>query len=97
MYDNPDLDKVMNEILITFVVPGLLTLTAVWASFVLIFDETLRSIGLAPIEVQEGYGAVASGHGRFLLLIVVTTLCLLVYIAFYNRFVRETLQKRNIV
>lgn len=97
LYDAEDLDAVLNEFLITIFVPSLVLLVVLWASFRLVFDELLLSYGLAHLTPADGPGAVATGYGRFLLLILLTTSLLLPYIAFYARYLREPLRERGLV
>ncbi|KPN30092.1 hypothetical protein SY89_00814 [Halolamina pelagica] len=97
MFDAEDPGTIINEFLLVLFVPGILLFAALWAAFRLAFDDALRSMGLAPIEPAMGAGAIAGGYGRFVLLIVVTTLLLLPYAAVYRRFVRDALRARGIV
>ncbi|MFD1525091.1 hypothetical protein [Halolamina salina] len=97
MFDADDPGTVINEFLVALFVPGILLFVGLWAAFRLVLDGPLRSMGLAPIRAADGAGAVASGYGRFALLIVVTALLLLPYVAAYRRFVRDSLRARGIV
>lgn len=44
-----------------------------------------------------GAGVIASGFGRFLLLVVLSAVLLLPYTALYVRFLRQPLRERGIV
>ena len=97
MFDADEPGTVINEFLIALFVPGIVLFVALWAAFRLVFDDALRSMGLAPIEAAEGAGTIAAGYGRFLLLIVLTAVLLLPYVAAYRWLVRDALRARGIV
>lgn len=97
MFDADDPGTIINEFLISIFVPGILLLVAVWASFRLVFNDLLLSVGLSPITPAYGAGSFASGFGRFLLLVVVTTVLLVPYFAVYVRFLRGPLRERGLV
>ena len=97
MFDADDPGTVINEFLTALFVPGIVLFVALWATFRLVFDGALRSMGLAPIEPAMGAGAIAGGYGRFFLLILVTTALLVPYVAAYRWLVRDALRARGIV
>lgn len=97
MYDADDPGTVINEFLITLFVPGILLFVGLWAAFRLLFDGLLRSSGLPPLEPAHGAGVIETGYGRLLLLILLTAVLLLPYVAVYVRFLREPLRDRGIV
>ncbi|ELY84151.1 hypothetical protein [Natrinema altunense] len=97
MYDADDPGTIINEFFITLFVPGITLFAALWAVFRLFLNEFLNSIGLVPLVPAYGAGAIESGYGRLLLLILLTTVILLPYVAFYHRFLREPLRERGLV
>ena len=97
MFDAEEPGLVLNEFLLTLFVPGISLFVLLWAMFRLVLYSFLLSVGLTPIVPADGAGAVAAGYGRFLLLIVLTTVLLALYIAMYRRFIRDSLRARGIV
>ena len=97
MYDAEDPGAVVNEFLITLFVPGAVTFVALWASFRLLFDDTLRSSGLVPLTPAPGAGVVGTGFGRMVLLVLLTSLVLAPYLGLYLRFLRTPLRERGLV
>lgn len=97
MYDAEDPGTIINEFLLTLFLPGITVFVGLWAAFRLVFDDLLRSVGLPPIEPAYGAGLFVSGFGRFLLLILLTTLVLLPYVGLYARFLRGPLRERGLV
>lgn len=97
MFDAEDPGTIINEFLITLFIPGIALFVLLWALFRLVFNSLLLSVGLSPIVPADGAGAIAAGYGRFLLLIVLTAVLLVPYIAVYRRFIRTFLRTRGIV
>lgn len=97
MFDADDPGTVINEFLVSLFVPGIVLLVVVWASFRLVFNDALVSIGLDPISPAYGAGIFAGGIGRFLLLVVVTTVLLVPYFVLYARVLRRPLRERGLV
>lgn len=97
MYDADDPGTIINEFLITLFVPGITIFASLWAVFRLFLNEFLSSIGLGPLVPAYGVGAIESGYGRMLLLILLTTGILLPYGALSHRVRREPLRERGIV
>lgn len=95
-YDAEDPGTVINEFLLTGFLPGMTVFVGLWAAFRLLFDDLLRSVGLAPTEPAYGAGLFVSGFGRFLLLTLLTTLILLPSGAVYARFPRGPLRERGL-
>lgn len=97
MFDADEPWTVLNEFLLTIFVPGIVLFVGLWAVFRLHWNGLLLSWGLAPIVPEEGAGAVAAGYGRFGLLVLLTSLLLVPYVAVYRRFVRQHLRERGVV
>ncbi|ELY80990.1 hypothetical protein [Natrinema gari] len=97
MYDADDPGTIINEFLITLFVPGITLFASLWLVFRLFLNEFLSSIGLVPLEPAYGAGAIESGYGRLLLLILLTTVILVPYVAFYYRVLRKPLRERGLV
>lgn len=97
MFDAEEPGTILNEFLVALFVPGIVLFATLWVLFRTVFDSLLLSVGLSPIVPAEGAGAVASGYGRFVLLVVVTTLLVVPYVAVYRRFVRDALRSRGLV
>ncbi|UPV76089.1 hypothetical protein M0R89_08540 [Halorussus limi] len=97
MFDADDPGTIINEFLVSIFVPGITLLVAVWASFRLVFNDLLLSVGLDPITPAYGARTFAGGFGRFLLLVAVTAVLLAPYFAVYARFLRGPLRKRGLV
>lgn len=97
MYDAEDPGLVINELLVSLFLPAITVFVALWAIFRLYWNELLLSLGLPAIVPREGAGAVAVGYGRFTLLVLLTLLLLVSYIALYRRFLRRRLRKRGLV
>lgn len=97
MYDAEDPGTVINEFLVSLFVPGIALFVVLWAAFRLVFDDLLRAIGLPPIEPAPGSALLVSGAGRFLLLVLLTTVFLLPYLALYSRVLRGPLRERGLV
>lgn len=97
MYDAEEPGTIINEFLITLFVPGIIAFVGLWAVFRLYWNDILISWGLPPIVPQSGAGAISGGYGRFVLIIVLTAVLLLPYIALYRRYVRQHLRHREIV
>lgn len=97
LYDTAEQEQVMNELLITIVAPAITFFVALWASFRLIFNDLLLSVGLAPIEPAIGWRTLSSGAGRLFLLITLTTVLLLPYLVLYLRVFRAPLKERGLV
>ncbi|AFO57491.1 MULTISPECIES: hypothetical protein [unclassified Natrinema] len=97
MYDADDPGTIINELLITLFVPGITLLASLWIVCRLFLNEFLSSIGLVPLVPASGAGAIESGYGRLLLLILLTTVMLLPYVAFYRRVLRKPLRERGLV
>lgn len=97
MYDADDPGTVINEFLITLFIPGTAVFVSLWAVFRLFLNDFLIAVGLSPLVPAYGTGAIESGYGRMLLLILLTSFTLLPYVAFYLRFLRKPLRERGIV
>lgn len=97
MYDAEEPGTILNEFLLTLFVPGISLFVLLWALFRLVFNSVLLSAGLPPIVPADGAGTIAAGFGRFLVLIVLTAVLLLPYVAVYRRFIRDSLRARGIV
>jgi hypothetical protein len=97
MFDGDDPETLMNELLVGVLVPAVVLFVAVWLSFRLVFDDALSSMGLEPMTPAPGGGAVATGFGRFLLVMVVTAVLTVVYLGVYARFLRGPLRRRGLV
>lgn len=95
MFTNDDHDALMNELLFAIFIPGVIFFVAGWASFRLFFNDVLLSRGLEPLTPAEGYGAIGTGYGRFLLLVVITAAFTMIYIGLYARFFRPPPAKRG--
>ncbi|MFD1512523.1 hypothetical protein [Halomarina rubra] len=85
MFESDDPAELMNDLLLFVFIPAALTFSGLWLAFRLVFDEMLSAYGLPPIEPQPGYGAIAAGHGRMALLIVLTSFVVLVFLGLYAR------------
>jgi hypothetical protein len=97
MFDGDDPEKLIHEFLLALFGPGIGLLVLVWASFRIAFDGALTGMGLEPITPAPGGGAIASGFGRFLLLVVVTAVLMLPYLGLYVRVLRGPLRERGLV
>lgn len=97
MYDAEEPGTIINEFLITLFVPGIIAFVGCWAVFRLYWNDILISWGLTPVVPQSGAGAISGGYGRFVLIIVLSTVFILLYIALYRRYVRQHLRQRGLV
>jgi small-conductance mechanosensitive channel len=97
LYDAEEPGTVINEFLITLFIPGIVFLVALWATFRLLFDDLLLAYGLPPLTAASGRAAIASGYGRFVLLVLLTAVLLVPYIGVYVRFLRQPLRERGLV
>lgn len=95
MFDADDPEALMNDLLAGILLPALVLFVVVWASFRLLFDDALTAMGFARITAEAGGGAVATGYGRFLLVVVVTVVLTMAYLGVYARVLRGTFRRRG--
>lgn len=96
-YDDETLSRATNEFLLAFFLPAIGCFVVGWIVVRTVLDDALRSLGLVQLRPAPGAGAIASGWGRFLLLIGVGAVLTLGYLVVYVRYVRGPLKARGVV
>ncbi len=90
-----EIKSATDDFLIGIFLPGILTFVAGWTVFRLYLNETLIDMGLPPIVPQPGYGAIATGYGRFVLLIAISFIVTLFSFIIYTRLFKDPSTKAN--
>ena len=67
-------------------IPGIICYAILRILFLTRLDQPLQQAGFPPMVLQDGRGAISSGHGRFFLLIILSSSVTLPFYLLYHRF-----------
>lgn len=95
---DPDVDRMMNEVLAGFFLPAVLVFVGLLVALRLGLGDALAAVSPAfaePIVPRSGRGAVEAGLPRFAFAVVATAVLLAPYLVLYARVLRPRLRERG--